>query len=1156
MSGKSQFALLKTQRFLPLFVTQALSAFNDNAFRFAVASILISSLGQEEGGFLNTISAGLFIIPFFLFSATAGQFADKYDKSKLAQQIKLVEIGIVALCAFSLFTESVWLKQLCIFLAGAQAAAFGPIKYSILPQHLEKEELLGGNGMVEMATFLAVLLGTIFGTLIVAHESGRILVAAVMVGIAVFSWWTSTQIPPAPSAQPDLAINGNLVGETWKAMKLAALRDEVFQAILGISWFWFLGVVFVTQMQLFANDSLHGLPSVASLIFAIFSIGIAAGSIFCNKLLNGAISARYVPAAALLMSVFMFDLFFASGSADRNLSASIASGALTTVANEAGENLLGIGQVLSFFSVWRVLIDLAAIAFLAGVFVVPLFAIMQARTPYYERARIVGANNIVNATFMTVATVLSAVLLGLGLSARGLFLALAIANVFAAIYIIRLLPHEILASVARTLFRFLYKVEVKGLENLEKAGRKTLIVANHTSLLDGPLLSAFLPERAAFAINTEMAKKWWVKPAFALFDLCPIDPGNPLALRSLVTELKKGHRVVIFPEGRLTTTGGLMKIYEGPGAVAEMAGGKILPVRISGAQYSPFSRLKGKLPIKWFPKITLTFLPAADMASPKELKGSALREFQAEKLYDIMTDMVFKTQNIDQTMWQTLLDAKNVHGAKTVVFEDIQRQPLNYKRFVLGSFILGKKLAALTPNQKNVGVLLPNANSAIVTIFALHAFGRVPAMLNFSTGAVNMSAACTAAQVQTILTSRRFIEQAEMQEDVKLLSQNCKIVYLEDVRETIGTGDKLLGLLNSRFAASTLRSNGASRDPNSPAVILFTSGSEGLPKGVVLSHRNIVANCQQILTRIPFMPSDIFFAALPVFHAFGFTAAMLTLFNGIRSFLYPTPLHYKIVPELVYDTQATVLFSTDTFLTGYAKNAHPYDFQTVRLLVGGAERVKPETRQLWSEKYGLRIIEGYGATECAPVISANTLMHSRTGTVGRIFNGMEHRVDPVDGIAEGGKLVIKGPNVMLGYLRADNPGVIEKPLDGWYDTGDIVTVDNMRYVTILGRAKRFAKLAGEMVSLISVEMKAQKNFPDFAFACVAVPDKKKGEQLVLFTTMKKPDRKAIASAMKAEGASELMIPKTILELDLLPVLGSGKTDYVTLNRLAREQVPE
>jgi acyl-[acyl-carrier-protein]-phospholipid O-acyltransferase / long-chain-fatty-acid--[acyl-carrier-protein] ligase len=1157
MSGPSQFALLKTKRFLPLFVTQALSAFNDNAYRFAVASIVLSSIpNKEDAGFINTISAALFVIPYFLFSGTAGQLADKFDKAKVARIVRLIEIGIVILSVYSLYNGSIALKQFCIFLAGTQAAFFGPVKYSILPQHLTKEELLGGNGMVEMATFLAVLLGTILGTIIVEHPDGKFAISIIMVAIAGLSFWTATRIPPAPSATPDLKVNWNFFSETVNNIRLGMSRKEVFQSILGISWFWMVGVVLVTQMQLFTIQSLSGTPFVSSFVFALFSIGIAAGSIYCNKLLAGRITTRFVPLSCLLLSLALIVLYFVAGQAQQVISADISSGAVSVTINEAGDKLLNLMQLAQYPVTWLVVAAMLAIAFCSGLFVVPLYAFMQARTPYYERARIVGSNNIVNAMFMTAATIVSVVLLGFGFSARGLFLALGLSSLLATVYIIRILPHEILASIVRAIFRFVYRVEVKGLANLEKAGRKTLIVPNHTSLLDGPLLSAFLPERAAFAIDTQMAQKWWVKPAFALFDLCPIDPGNPMALRSLVNELKKGRRVVIFPEGRLTTTGGLMKIYEGPGAVAEMAGGKILPVRISGAQYSPFSRLKGKLPIKWFPKITLTFLPPVEMDSPKDMKGSRLREHQAEKLYDIMTDMVFKTTDIDKTLWQALLDAKAVFGGKTPIFEDIQRQPISYKRFVLGSFILGRKIASLTPNQKNVGILMPNANSTLVAIFALLAHGRVPAMLNFSTGAVNMSAACTAAQVQTILTSRRFIEQAEMQDAVDLLSKNCKIVYLEDVRETIASGDKIRGLFESRFATSSLHRNGADHDPNTSAVILFTSGSEGLPKGVVLSHRNIVANCAQILTRLPFMQTDIFFGALPVFHAFGFTGAMLTLFNGIKTFLYPTPLHYKIVPELVYDTQATVLISTDTFLTGYAKNAHPYDFQTIRLLVGGAERVKPETRQLWMEKYGIRITEGYGATECAPTIAANTYMHNRIGTVGRIFNGMDYRLDPVEGISEGGRLVIKGPNVMMGYLRADNPGVIEASPDGWYDTGDIVTVDDMRYITILGRAKRFAKLAGEMVSLTSVEMKAQKNFPDFAFACVSVPDKKKGEQLVLFTTMKNADRKTIASAMKAEGASELMIPKSIIEIDPLPLLGSGKTDYNTLNRLAREQVPE
>jgi acyl-[acyl-carrier-protein]-phospholipid O-acyltransferase / long-chain-fatty-acid--[acyl-carrier-protein] ligase len=445
----------------------------------------------------------------------------------------------------------------------------------------------------------------------------------------------------------------------------------------------------------------------------------------------------------------------------------------------------------------------------------------------------------------------------------------------------------------------------------------------------------------------------------------------------------------------------------------------------------------------------------------------------------------------------------------------------------------------------------------VAAVFGLYAYGRVPAMLNFSTGAVNMAAACTAAEVRTIITSRKFIEAGEMQEDVKLLERNCKFIYLEDVRETVHAIDKLRGVIQRFFTPSSLRACGATTDPNTPAVVLFTSGSEGVPKGVALSHRNLIANKHQILARIALMPSDTFFCALPIFHAFGFLGGiMLPATTGMKAFLYPSPLHYKIVPELVYDTNATILFSTDTFLNGYARNAHAYDFYSVRLLVGGAEKVKPETRAIYMEKFGLRIIEGYGATECSPTIAANTFMHSKTGSVGRIFDGMQHRLEPVEGITEGGRLWIKGPNVMLGYLRADNPGVIEAPPDGWYDTGDIVTIDDHGYVTIQGRAKRFSKIAGEMISLTAIEARLQELYKNHTHAVVAVPDAKKGEQLVMFTTLEKPDRKEIAAGLKRLGCSELMIPKNIFQVEALPVLGSGKTDYVTLNRIAREKVPE
>ncbi|MGE3871574.1 MAG: AMP-binding protein, partial [Parvibaculaceae bacterium] len=643
-----------------------------------------------------------------------------------------------------------------------------------------------------------------------------------------------------------------------------------------------------------------------------------------------------------------------------------------------------------------------------------------------------------------------------------------------------------------------------------------------------------------------------VKPAFHLFDLLPIDPANPMALKTLANGLKRGRKVVIFPEGRITRTGSLMKVYEGPGVIAHLAGARILPVRIDGAIYTPFSLMKGKLRLRWFPKITLTFLPPVKPEGPPHLKGAELRAYLADKLYDIMTDMMFRTSFKDETLFKSLLAARHIHGRNHHILEDMQRAPLTYGRIVLGSFILGRRLAQLTPGEKTVGVLLPTAAGCLVTIFGLHASGRVPALLNYSTGISNMIAACRTAEVKTVITSRRFVEAGNFTDDVALLEKEARIVWIEDVRAKIGIVDKLYGLLAGHFPEAALARLGYDDDAHAPAAILFTSGSEGTPKGVVLSHHNLQANRHQAAARIDFTPKDIVFNAMPMFHTFGLNAGtLLPVLAGVRTFLYPSPLHYKIVPEMAYDINATILFGTDTFLTGYARNADPYDFYAVRFVVAGAERVRPETRQTWMDKFGLRILEGYGVTECSPVLAVNTPIHYRAGTVGRLLDGIEHRLDPVEGIDEGGRLVVKGPNIMMGYLRAATPGKIDPPEDGWYDTGDIVKVDAKGFVTILGRAKRFSKIAGEMVSLAAVEMLLQQAFPDYSHAVVAIPDPKKGEQLVLFTTDRKLDRSRLSEGLKARGAMELMIPRIIMPLDAMPLLGTGKTDYVALNRMAR-----
>jgi acyl-[acyl-carrier-protein]-phospholipid O-acyltransferase / long-chain-fatty-acid--[acyl-carrier-protein] ligase len=724
-----------------------------------------------------------------------------------------------------------------------------------------------------------------------------------------------------------------------------------------------------------------------------------------------------------------------------------------------------------------------------------------------------------------------------------------------------------LRRLLRSLLTFLYRVEVKGLEHYEKAGDRVLIIANHQSFLDALLIAVFLPEKPLFAINTHIAKRWWMRPFLSLANCFPLDPTNPMATKSLIDEMKRNRKCVIFPEGRITVTGSLMKVYEGPGLIADKSNALVLPVRIDGAQYTPFSRLRGKVRLHWFPQITLHMLPPRHFHVDEELKGRRRREAIGNQLFDLMSEMLFDTSQWNKPLLHTVLDCMHIHGGSHIIAEDIKRDPMSYRQLLTRSLVLGRKIAERSETGEYVGVLLPNMNTTLVTFMALHCFGRVPAMINFSTGAGNVASACKTAQLNLCLTSRQFIETANMGAVIEAIEgAGTSIIYLEDMADTITLSDKLGGLLAAWLPGLWIGRLKAVT-PQHPAVVLFTSGSEGVPKGVVLSHENLLANRYQIGSRVDFGPTDIVFNVLPMFHSFGLTGAtILPLTSGIRIFFYPSPLHYRIVPELVYDTNATILFGTDTFLSGYAKFAHPYDFYSVRYIFAGAEKLKDETRRVWSEKYGVRVFEGYGATETAPVIAVNTPMQNRAGSVGRLMPGLAHRLEPVAGVDEGGRLLVKGPNVMLGYLLADQPGQLVPPHHAfsdsdasakdepnlWYDTGDIVTFDDKGYIHIKGRAKRFAKIGGEMVSLAAVENFLSHIWPQHNHVVLNLPDAKKGEQLVMLTDCKEAKRDAIVKYTRDNGIGELSVPKTIHVVEKIPLLGTGKTDYQGAMKLAKE----
>lgn len=1133
----NQFALLKNRRFLPLFVTQFLGAFHDNLFKNAFVVLLLygaATNAEHDPKILTSIASGVFILPFILFSAVGGQMADRIAKDKVIRVIKLIEIGIAALGAVSLLSGSVTLCFITLFALGTHSAFFGPSKYSILPQHLKDDELIGGNAVLNTGTFLAILTGTVAGTSLMGLSAGTSIVSALLFVCAITGWLSSRSIPPAPPKAHDKPASLNPVRETLDVMRYTlTLPDGVTRAVFGVAWFYFMGGMFVAQMPNFVHDTLHADQQVLSLLLATFSIGMAIGGLLNNRLLRGRIEAVYVPLAVLGISAFAMDLCFATkGIVDNG----------TTI---------GALEFLSQIHNWRIVFDIVMISLCGGLFVVPLDAIVQHRTKEDHRARVQAGNAVLSSLFIAASSMLCAWMIGIGIDVRTMFMLFAAANACVALLTCALLPDYLFKSMLQGLFRVIYKVEVRGLENISKAGPRAVIVANHVSLLDPPLLAAFLPGKPMFAVNSYVAEWWWVKPFLKLIDAFPLDPGNPYSMKTLIRKVEEDRQVVIFPEGRLTETGSLMKVYEGPGMIADKADAAIVPVRLDGVQYTGFARLKGKVPRKRFPKIVITILEPRKFQVDEALKGRERRSAAGRQLHDVMETMMFETGDRHQTLFSALLKARSVQGSKALIAEDVERKPMRFGRLITASLALARPLSGMTKKGEAVGLLMPNALGTLATFFALQSCGRVTAMLNFSAGAQALASACRTAQVNTIVTSRRFITIGRLDDVIAALSAQAKVVYLEDIRKDITTFDRLRALFTSPGGFH----NGFRIDPNDPAVILFTSGSEGEPKGVVLSHANLMANIQQLSSRIDFNRQDIVFNCLPMFHAFGLTGGtLLPVLSGVRTFLYPSPLHYRIVPEMVYSSNATIMFGTDTFLQGYARMANTYDFYRMRYIFAGAEKVKDETRRLYMERFSTQILEGYGATEAGPVIAVNSAMHRKAGTVGRFLPGLEYRIEKVEGITEGERLFVRGPNVMLGYYMPDRPGVLKPLAEGWHDTGDIVAIDDNGFVTIKGRAKRFAKIAGEMVSLGQVEALAQSVWPVARHAAVVVPDARKGEQIVLITTEEAAQKSMLSEYASRNGIPALNVPGTVIYIKDMPILGSGKVDYGRVKDMAIKDV--
>ncbi len=704
-------------------------------------------------------------------------------------------------------------------------------------------------------------------------------------------------------------------------------------------------------------------------------------------------------------------------------------------------------------------------------------------------------------------------------------------------------------TVLRFLLRALFRFRAYDLASLRTPG-PVLLVPNHVSWFDWLFLWVCLDDDWKVVTSSASAQTSWLhrKVMVNRYTL-PVDTNSPYAVKRMAEFLKGGGRLMLFAEGRLSRTGALMKLFDGTGFLIFKTKATVITAYLRGAERLPFSPNPGWK--KCFPNVTAHFsapLTAPELGEISTVRARALltnwlRDQMVRQRFDV--EMTFGAQNVLTAVTQR---ARERHSQ--IILEDATLQTLTYRKLLVGTDLLAHALQVAVSDGKRVGLLLPNVNATPVVILALWRLDKVPAMLNFSSGIPTMLACAELAGLKHIVTSRAFLERIRLNAD-DFVKAGIRVIYLEDVRAGISGSQKVITLLRHIFHLPSSICHPLSAD--STAVIVFTSGSEGVPKGVELTHGNILANIRQILAVTDFTDRDRLFNCLPLFHSFGLTiGTFVPLVRGLYVFLYPSPLHYRMVPSVLYDRDCTVFISTNTFLNGYARKAHPYDFRSLRYLFAAAEKLQEATALLWSQKFGVRILEGYGATECAPCVSVNTPLEPRNGSVGRLLPGMECKLEPVEGVDEGGRLFVRGPNVMKGYLNADANAKF-LALDGWYDTGDVVSVDADSYLHVRGRMKRFAKVSGEMVSLTAVEDALAGAFPKYGLHCqtavITRLDENKGEALIAVTNESKLTLEEIRDAIKAKGLTNLSVPREIKVVKEIPKLGTGKVNHRELQAL-------
>ncbi|HEX7230863.1 MAG TPA: acyl-[ACP]--phospholipid O-acyltransferase [Candidatus Binatia bacterium] len=1117
---------LKQPGFFAFFCTQFLGAFNDNFLKIVVSFVALDLAISGSSNYVELI-AFLFILPSALFSGYAGHLADVYSKRTILVAIKICEIGIMFFALAAFFIGHIQFMLASVFLMGVHSTFFSPAKYGILPEMLPESELSRGNGLLEMSTFIAIILGTSVGSAVFSLWKENLpLIGFLMTAIAVLGVLTSLGIVRVPPSGANKPLRLNPMHEVFAGMRRLRQDQELWLTVIGISYFWFLGALVQINILFFGKELLHLDEFQIGLLGTFLALGIGAGSLSAGRLSGDYIELGLVPLGSIGMAICLALVAFSSHS---HTYACVA---------------------------------LVLLGFAAGLFAVPLNAFLQQRSGKEEKGQLIATNNFVNTIGIFLAAGVHWLLKDpLGVSPDTIILLAAGLTAAGTLTILYLLPDYFVRSILWLLTHTFYRIRVVGKENLPVHG-PALLISNHVSFVDAFMIGASLPRHVRFMLHRDYYDFKGLSGFFRMMHVIPISETNRRdivqAIRRARNELEQGHIVCIFAEGSITRHGHLLSIKRGFEKIVQGTNVPITPVHLDRLWGSIFSYRGGRFFWKWprqiFYPVTVSFgAPLPPTSSTQDVRNAILElESQALSLREGSLG---------------LLHTSFIRMAKRRWFSfcmaDTTGIVLTYGKTQVGGMLLSQRIEQRCSREAMVGVLFPaSVAGALVNIGVLLA-GKVPVNLNFTAGREAMDAALADSGIKTIITSRLFLSKAN-------LEQREGMVFVEDLRKEIGRWDKFWSFCRAFLLPSGgLTHRYRSQKADDLATVIFSSGSTGAPKGVMLSHHNILANIEGIGQVIQFTSDDCMMGILPFFHSFGFTGTLwLPLLAGFGVVYHPNPTDAKTIGETVQKYRATLLISTPTFYGGYIRRCTKQEFATLRYVIAGAEKLREQIATGFQEKFGMPILEGYGCTEVAPVVSVNlpnvvfdnqTQIGNKPGTVGHPIPGVVVKVvnpetfEPLT-CGEEGLLLVKGPNVMLGYLN--QPSLTKEVMrDGWYVTGDIAAVDEDGFIRITDRLSRFSKIGGEMVPHMKVEEVINSILGSPASVVTAVPDPHRGEKLVALYSQNGISNEELWQRLNDSDLPKLWIPKRedLHPIDSIPVLGSGKADLKRVKALALEK---